>query len=664
MFYGADYYPEHWPEERWEIDANLMHEAHMNIVRMAEFAWSKIEPKEGEYNFEWLDKAINILSKYGIKVVLGTPTAAPPKWLIDKYPDILPVDSNGFVMGFGSRRHYCPNNPHYHEYTTKIVETMAEHYKNNPNVIAWQIDNEFGCHESLCYCDNCLKAFRTWLKDKYGTIENLNNSWGTIFWSQTYNDWNSVISPRRAVTSHNPSLLLDYKRFMSDSFVKYQKLQVDLIKRIIPSATITHNFMGQFNQIDYYNLARDLDFVSWDNYPVMNFRDITFNIKKLSTDVALSHDITRGLKKRNFWVMEQQSGPTGWEEVGRQLRPNEMRLWVYQGIAHGADSIIYFRWRTSTMGTEEYWHGILDHDAIPRRRYEEVKLIGEELKRVEKLVEGSVVNSEVALVRSFDNEWVFEIQPHAHGFRYMEQLKKYYNYFYRRNIQVDIVNPYDDLSKYKLVVAPGLIMLNDRITKSILDYVKNGGVFLTTFRAGAKLWDNRMNSSSLLGPLKDILGIDIEEYGAIPIGEEISIKVGSEIGKASFWYDVVKPITAKALGEYASEYLDGMKFFTVNNYGKGRTYYVGTIPDDKSLQIIMDTVLKDVNLKEVPIEGKEGVEITKRIKDNNAIYFVLNFNNEESLVTLNKPMIDILNGQKIEKNLHIKPFEVKVLIEK
>ncbi|MCW1309718.1 MAG: beta-galactosidase [Candidatus Nanoarchaeia archaeon] len=664
MFYGSDYYPEHWPEERWEIDARLMHEAHMNIVRMAEFAWSKIEPEEGKYDFKWLDKAIDILSKYGIKVVLGTPTAAPPKWLIDKYPDILPIDANGLVMGFGSRRHYCPNNPHYHEYTRKIVRAMAEHYKDNSNVLFWQIDNEFGCHESACYCDNCLSAFRNWLKEKYGTIENLNNSWGTVFWSQTYNDWNSVINPRRTVASHNPSLLLDYERFISDSFVKYQKIQIDVIKEIIPTAKITHNFMGQFNQIDYYNLAKELDFVSWDNYPIINFGDITFKIKKLSANVALSHDITRGLKKKNFWVMEQQSGPTGWEEVGRQLKPGEMRLWVYQSIAHGADAIVYFRWRASTFGTEEYWHGILDHDAVPRRRYDEVKLIGKELKHIEKFIEGSVNNAEVAIIRSFDNEWAFEIQPHKRGFRYMEQLKKYYNYFYERNIQVDIVKPDDDLGKYKLVIAPGLIMVNDRIAKNILDYVKQGGIFLTTFRAGAKRWDNRMNDESLLGPLKEILGIDIDEYGAIPDGEEMAIRVGAENGKASSWYDVVKPDKAKVLGEYSSGYIDGKAVFTVYDFGKGKTYYVGTVPDDKIIQVMMDEVVKDIELKGVPIKGKKGVEIVNRVKEGKNLYFVLNFNDKESIVTCDKPMNDILSDELIEHNVYLKPLEVRLLTER
>jgi len=661
MYYGVDYYPEQWPENEWEKDAQLMSQANINIVRMAEFAWSKIESKEGEFNFEWLDKVINILANYGIKVILGTPTATPPKWLIDKHPDILPIDYNGNKLGFGSRRHYCPNNKTYHEYTIKIVKTIAEHYKDNENVLYWQIDNEFGCHRADCHCDNCLEAFKKWLKSKYITIENLNNAWGTIFWSQTYPAWESIIIPKITLTSHNPSLLLDYKRFMSDSFVKYQKIQIDTIKDIIPNAQITHNFMGLFNQIDYYNLAKDLDFVSWDNYPVPHFGNYSFRIKNTAERVALSHDVMRGLKRKNYWVMEHQSGPTGGEEVGRQLVPGEIRLWTYQSIAHGADSIVYFRWRTASAGSEEYWHGILDHDGIPRRRYEEIKLIGKEVKKIQNIIEGSKVNAEIAILRSFDNEWAFEIQPHKNNFKYINQLNNYYKYFYEKNMSVDIVDPLTNLDKYKLVIAPGLIMLNKQILENISLYLQKGGRFLTTFRAGSKNWENRMNTNSLVGPLKDILGIDIEEYGAIPDGEDFLIKIDDDFGEANTWYDVIKPINAKILGLYDSGYITGKPFFTVNYLQNGKAYYVGTIPEEKMLRKILNVVLEDISIQPYPFKVDQSVEISERIKNGKSFYFILNFNDVESHIIVNRPMIDILNDEIIKDSISIKPLEVKIL---
>ncbi|WP_026486278.1 beta-galactosidase [Caldanaerobius polysaccharolyticus] len=662
MFYGADYYPEHWPEERWETDAHLMKEAGINVVRLAEFAWAKLEPDEGLYDFSWLDKAISILARHGIKVILGTPTAAPPKWLIDKHPEILPVDNDGYVKGFGSRRHYCYNNPVYRQYTKKIVTAMAEHYKSNSNVICWHIDNEFGCHDTtVCYCDNCLEEFRKWLKERYGNINKLNQSWGTVFWSQIYKDWDSVIVPRKAVTSHNPSLLLDYKRFSSDSVVKYQKLQIDILREVTPDKKITHNFMGLFNQIDYYQLAKDLDFISWDNYPINHFSDKS---DQIAANIALSHDVMRGVKKKNFWVMEQQSGPTGWEEMGRQLKPGEMRLWVYQSIAHGADAIVYFRWRACTFGTEEYWHGILDHDGVPRRRYHEVKQIGQELQKIGPLIEGSEIKAEVAIIRSFDNEWAFEIQPHKRGFKYMEQIKKYYKYFYSRNIPVDIISPEDDLSGYKLVLAPGLIMVNEKITDNIKNYVRGGGTFLTTWRAGAKRWDNRMNDQSLLGPLKDLLGIDIEEYSIIPDDENINIIFGDNEGTANVWFDVISPVTAEVLGEYKSDYLAGKAVITVNKYGMGNAYYVGTIPSDGIIKELLDKVTEKCNVSVTEIKGDEGIEIFRRIKGADEFYFVLNFNRKPSTIIIDKPMMDILTGKYINGEITLEPFGIKVLSNK
>ncbi|SHF63757.1 beta-galactosidase [Caldanaerobius fijiensis DSM 17918] len=659
MFYGVDYYPEHWPEDRWEIDAHLMEEAGINVVRLAEFAWAKLEPDEGLYDFSWLDKAISILSRHGIKVVLGTPTAAPPKWLIDKHPEILPVDEDGHVKGFGSRRHYCYNNPVYRQYTKKIVTAMAEHYESNPDVICWHIDNEFGCHDTtVCYCDNCMKEFKEWLKERYGTIDKLNESWGTVFWSQTYKDWDSVIIPRRAVTSHNPSLLLDYKRFSSDSVVKYQKVQIDILREITPDKKITHNFMGLFNQIDYYKLAKDLDFISWDNYPINHFSD---SIDQISSSIALSHDVMRGVKKKNFWVMEQQSGPTGWEEMGRQLKPSEMRLWVYQSIAHGADAIVYFRWRACTFGTEEYWHGILDHDGIPRRRYNEVKQVGHELRKIGAMIEGSEVKAEVAIIRSFDNEWAFEIQPHKRGFRYMEQIKKYYKYFYSRNIPVDIISPEDDLSGYKLVLAPGLIMVNEKITDNIKNYVRDGGTFLTTWRAGAKRWDNRMNDQSLLGPLKELLGIDIEEYSVIPDDESIDVVFGDNKGTANTWYDVISPVTAKVLGEYKADYISGKAVITVNKYGRGNAYYVGTIPSDNIIKVLLDKVTGECGISVAGLKSNEGIEVLRRIKGADEFYFVLNFNRKPSTIIVNKQMVDILTGEYLNGEITLEPFEVRVL---
>lgn len=660
MFYGADYYPEHWSEDRWELDASLMEDAGINIVRLAEFAWAKIEPRENEYDFSWLDKIIEILSNHKIKIILGTPTATPPKWLIDMYPDILQRDEYGHIRGFGSRRHYCYNSLTYVKYVEKIVTVLAEHYKNNNNIIGWQIDNELGCHDTtVCYCDNCKIEFLKWLKEKYGNIDNLNKSWGTIFWSQIYNNWDSVIIPKLSVTSHNPSLLLDYKRFSSDSVIKYLNFQIDILKKITPNKKITTNFMGLFNQIDYYKLAQKLDFVSWDNYPINNF----YNFKEYNSPIitSLSHDVMRGIKNMNFWVMEQQSGATGWEEMSRQLRPNEIKLWVYQSLAHGADAIIYFRWRTCTFGTEEYWHGILDHDGVPRRRYDEVKLIGKELHIIDDIIKDTKVNAKVAIMRSFDNEWAFEIQPHKKGFNYIDQLIKYYRYFYKNNIPVDIINPEDDLTQYKLVLAPGLIMVNEMIFNNIKNYVKNGGDFLTTWRAGAKKWDNRMNDESLLGPFKEILGIDIEEYSVIDDSENVNMSYNGIIGYANTWYDVILPKSARVIGNYDWDYIKSKGAITVNQYGKGTSYYVGTIPSDNIIDALLDDIMLKNNISRMEITADEGVEIYTRENDVDKIYFILNFNSSNSKAVIKNKMYDVIERKECSNEISLNPFGIKIL---
>ncbi|HUX77658.1 MAG TPA: beta-galactosidase, partial [Anaerolineae bacterium] len=403
--FGVDYFPEHWPEDRWPEDARLMAEAGFNVVRLAEFAWAKMEPQEEQYDFDWLDRAIAILASHDIRVVLGTPTASPPPWLMAQSPEFFRVREDGRRVTFGNRREYCPNNPVYHEYTRRIVTHMAKHYANHPAVIGWQIDNELG---GRCYCPICARAFQEWLRDRYGSLDALNQRWGTIFWSHTYTDWDQVPLPLTTGGSPNPGLALDFLRFSSDSYVAVQQMQVEILRDKCPAHFVTHNFMGfGYDQIDYFDMARDLDFVAWDNYP-RGFWDMRADVDP--SQAALSCDTMRGLKRQNVWVMEQQAGPSGWETVSTAPRPGELRLWAYQSIAHGADGIVFFRWRTARFGTEEYWHGLLDHHGRPGRRYEEIKRMGGEIKKAGEQLHGSTVKPSVAMILSYDSRFAFQIQ--------------------------------------------------------------------------------------------------------------------------------------------------------------------------------------------------------------------------------------------------------------
>ncbi|MHA6485041.1 beta-galactosidase [Paenibacillus sp. strain BS8-2] len=646
MEFGACYYPEHWPEERWPEDARMMREAGFTMVRLAEFAWSKFERREGDYDFDWLDRSLEILSSNGIRATLGTPTATPPKWLMDKHPDIYMKDYYGRVRGYGNRRHYCYNNETYHGYVAGIVERMANHFANNKAVAAWQIDNEFGCNETTrCYCENCRDGFRLWLSEKYGNIDALNESWGTVFWSHIYNDFSEVELPGYTVFQlHNPGHALDYRRFASDSVKRFQKLQVDILRKIVPHHAITHNFMGAFNEVDQYELADDLDFVSYDNYPNLHFAkeaDPAF--------AALQHDLTRSLKGKGFWVMEHQSGQPGGNIMFATPKPGELRRWTYQSVAHGANGILYFRWRGCLFGAEQYWHGILNHDGKPGRKYAETKQVGSELARLAPVFDTSIHKAKAAVVRSYDIEWVFDIQPHMLDYSYMKHLTTYYRSLYERHIAVDIVSPDADLSAYSLVVLPNFIMAEQAVANKIDRFVRDGGTVVMDFRAGAKEWNNRMEDLTLPGKFAEMLGISISDYGIIGKGEQTKVRYDGEDEtkySASTWYDVVKAETAEALAVYEGDYYEGSAAVTRHAHGQGAAYYVGTEPDSELLSRIMDRVCEDAGLyTALPIRTGEKTEVVIREGEDNLYYIVINHRDAATTIQIEEELQELLTDR-------------------
>jgi hypothetical protein len=387
-----------------------------------------------------------VLAAHGMQVVLGTPTASPPPWLMAAHPDAFLTRANGHAVTYGNRRNYSPSNEAYRDHTRRIVEAMAERYREHPAVIGWQIDNEFGDR------DYDAPAFRRWLRRRFGTLDVINERWGTAFWSHTYTDWDQIPVPLSTGGVPNPGLALDFYRFCSDAYVDYQRLQIDILRERCPKHFITHNLMGfRYPLIDYFDLAADLDLVSWDNYP-RGFWNIAADVD--SSTMALGHATMRGLKGKPFWVMEAQAGAGGWDIVSVAPKPGEIRLWAYQAIAHGADGIVFFRWRTARHGTEQYWHGLLEHDARPGRRYDEVKAMGQEIRRIGADVAGATVEADVAMVLSYDARFALEIQPNNPGFSYPDQFQALYRALHRRGVAVDVVSPAADLSAYRVVIAP------------------------------------------------------------------------------------------------------------------------------------------------------------------------------------------------------------------
>jgi beta-galactosidase len=665
MFYfGVDYYPEHWPEERWAEDARLMAEAGFNIVRLAEFAWSRMEPEEGMYDFDWLDRAISILASHDIHVVLGTPTASPPPWLMVKSPDLFLVREDGRRATFGNRREYCPNNPVYHDCTRRLVTQMAEHYAGHLSVIGWQIDNEFG---DRCYCSICTRAFQNWLRRRYGSLDELNEKWGTIFWSHVYTDWDQIPPPLATGGSPNPGLALDFFRFSSDSYVAYQRMQVDILREKCPNHSITHNFMGfKYDRINYFDLAQDLDFVSWNNYQRMQW---TMHAMVDPSHGALAADAMHGLKGQNFWVMEQQSGSGGWEIVSVAPRPGELRLWAYQTVAHGADAVIFFRWRTARFGTEQYWHGLLDHDAHPSRRYEEIKRMGAEIRKAGEPIYGSTVKPAVAMVLSYDSRFTFQIQGNNPQFSYPDHFHQFYRALYHRHVPIDIVAPTADLSTYKLVVAPALHVVSDAATENLKGFVEAGGVLVVTQRSGVKDEANAVVNQRLPGLLAELCGVEVEEYDSLSadMHNELEFALPELASRSpapvSTWCDVLKPNGATAVARYTQDYYAGKPAITLNRFGQGQVVYVGALGDARLYETLAGWLLDSVGVQAI-LTAPKGVEVTERWQGDQRLLFVLNHTERRQVVTLDGHYTDLLGGSAaLEGAVTVPPRDVLVLLQ-
>jgi len=663
MYLGVCYYPELWPEERWAKDAVLMREAGLNVARLAEFAWAKLEPEEGTYDFTWLDRVIDLLSQSEISVVLGTPTASPPSWLTHKHPSILPVDQNKMVRNPGSRRHYCANNPIYQDYSRRIVEAMADHYRNISSVIGWQVDNEFGGHNSArCYCDICAQRFREWLMDRYQSLDNLNEAWGTSFWSHTYTAWEQVPLPWKTPGRHNPSLLLDFYRFSSDSVVAYQQLQIDILRRVAPHQFITHNMVAlQFDQIDYCDLARTLDFVSLDIY---DFPGITTPAIR-----AFNHDLMQGLKGKNYWVMEQQCAQDSVRPYNPTLSPGEVRLRSYQDIAHGADGVVYFQWRSARSGPEQYEGGLLTHAGEPTRAYQEIKRVGDDLKSLAAMVEDAKPSAEVGMFFSCENLWALELPPHNQQLTGIDGICSYYiDYYevlYDLNVPVAFLHPEMDLSAYPLIIAPSLILVDDDIASTLCNYVDNGGTLLLTIRSGVKSWNNLVTDKPLPGALRELVGMHITEFDSLtPDSANAVVIVHPELQGNEFpvriWCEIVEPETARVVAKYVHGYYAGKAAITINEYGKGHAVYIGTVGAKELYREVLKWLLIKAGVRSI-LETPPGVEACVRLGGSMALLFLLNYTTQVQRVELDERYADAIANFVVGDTIDLQPREVRVL---
>ncbi|HUY81382.1 MAG TPA: beta-galactosidase [Acidobacteriaceae bacterium] len=673
LLFGVDYYPDQTPERLWEQDAEEMAATGITNVRMAEFAWALMEPEENSYKFDWLLRSIGILHKHGIAVILGTPSAAPPPWLSQKYPEILMVNEHGMTLSPGARRFTCPTNATYRELSVGIATKMAAAAGHAAGVIGWQIDNELTLGSSArCYCKYCRAGFEEWLRGRYGSLANLNEKWGTVFWSNTYSDFSQIPVPLPSGAPPNPGWALDYDRYQTVANVGFLQRQLDVLRKMCPDQFITTNNVGGLvDNIDMRELYRNLDFVAADNYPGFFATQMGNSGHKggsaaegVATAVGFAHDYMRSVKGGEpFMVMEEQTGKAGQPTFSPQPEPGQLRLWSYQAMAHGAMGINYFRWDTARSGAEEYWHGMLRYDRTPSPGFDEIRATIGELKALGEAALHARYKAEIALCYDSDADWALTIQPGQPELKYVSEMMMWHGALAASQAGVDIVDAKQDLSKYKVLCAPTMYIVSRGQAERIRSFVKQGGTFIAGIRLGVKDEYSRIVGTPLPGLLRDVMGCEVYDYEPIyglKRGVGFSGMLAGPKAECQIWADILKPDSAETLATYADGQYVGRAAITLNRYGKGKAIYVGCHLDAPELGRVLLTLLgaAGVQLKH---EAAAGVEITSRESAGQSWTYILNHTGKAQSIRLGGTYRELSGGGPVSGSLELPAYGVKVL---
>ena len=588
-YLGVDYYPEQWGLDLLEEDLNNITELGANLIRIADFAWDRFEPEEGKYDFSFFDRVIETAGRHGLKVMMCVPTATMPAWLHQKYPQVMNVDEKGYAQPYGARRGYCCNSDVYIEKANALAEQLAEHYKDNEIIVAWQVDNEIG-HEGsdLCYCETCHRKFITYLKDRYQDIRELNERWGTSFWTQTYNDFDQIPLPRPAFTAQNPSLRLEWARFRNLSAVNYIKGLVDAVKKHDRKHPVTHDFEGGIINKCFspFDVSKNLDFVSYNNYPVWGGQKAPLS----DSDLAFTVDFARGFRRENFWVTESIMGQQGHNDIGYAPKPDEAKKWALDSLDHGVESLIFFRYRGFTKGAEQFCFGILDADNEKRRKFYETKAFFEQAK------EKPVIypKSDVCIVYDYDSKSSMQIQRQSDVFSYEKECMKFYRQMFKRGLNCDIIDSSVDFSDYKVVILPYMIIMKDEFRQKLKDYVKNGGKAVLTARSSWKDEDNNLVFGKRLPVgLCDLCGCMIEEHESLLQGMSGACEMDGKTGSGFIFEELLKLCGGKQLVSWKDNPFGDYAAAVENVYGKGKCWYLGTSFDEDTLCRLFGRILND-----------------------------------------------------------------------
>ncbi|WP_423067906.1 beta-galactosidase [Devosia sp. CN2-171] len=607
---GVCYYPEHWPVEWWEEDARRMAEAGIKYVRIGEFAWSKLEPTPGELHFDWLVQSMDVLDRHGLKVIVGTPTATPPRWMIDKHPDMLAVDKEGRRRGFGSRRHYDFSHLGYREECARITQLLIDKVGQHPALAGWQTDNEYACHDTvLSYSDAALQGFRAWLAARYGTVEALNEAWGGVFWSMDYNRFDQIELPNLTVTEAAPAHWLDFRRYSSAQVAAFNKVQFDLMKAARPDLPVIHNFMSRSTEFDHYELAETLDVASWDSYPLGHLEGVPEPAEsKLPylrqgdpDNSGLHHDLYRAVGHGRWWIMEQQPGPVNWADYNPDPLPGMARLWAWEAFAHGAEVVSYFRWRQAPFAQEQMHAGLLRPDSKEAPGYFEARQVAEELAQLG--FGGEARKGRVAIVFDYQSEWAWKIQPQAAGFSHQQHVRNCYVPLRKRGVDVDILSPStSDFSGYDLVIIPALFAWNDALRTAIAGF---DGHLLIGPRSGSKTENFAIPAA--LGPdlPQNLLDAKVARIDSTDPRQTVSVKGGGAVGH---WRE--------RLETRAEVVIEDEEDFPVL-VAQGRLNYLAASGDRALMQRIIDRMLDEADVPTLALPA--GVRC--RVRGKWRVYF-------------------------------------------
>ncbi len=646
ILYGGDYNPDQWPERVWDEDVHLMQEAGVNLVSLAIFSWSRLEPSEGKYDFAWLDRIMDKLHAGGIAVDLATATASTPPWMSHQHPEMLPVTIDGVRLWHGARQHYCPSSPVYRSAARRLAEQMAARYAEHPALAMWHVGNEFGCHVAYCYCDVSAEAFRKWLQERHGSIEDLNRAWGTDFWSQRYSNWDEVLPPRRTPTWPNPSQQLDFMRFSSDELLACYEIEREALRERTPDVPITTNFMRFFKPLDYWKWAEREDVVSDDVY--QDPSDPEAGMRS-----AMAGDLMRSLGRGRPWVlMEQTSSRVNWRDVNVAKAPGQMRLWSYQAVARGADGVMFFQWRQSRAGAEKFHSAMVPHGAVTSSPvWKEAKQLGQELRGLDAVC-GSRVRADVAIVLDWESWWALELPSKpSTRVRQESQLEEYYRPLFGANIVCDFARPQDDLSAYKLVVVPNLYLVGDEGAASLTAYVKGGGNVVIGFFSGVVDPFEHIHLGGYPAPFADLLGLRIADWLPLADGEQLEVVFADGAkGRCDLWSELIEPSGAEVLATFAGSRVDKRPAITRHKFGSGSAYYVGTRLEQPLMARLLRTICTEAGV-EPGLDAPAGVEAVRRSFGRRSILFLLNHRPSAVDVPLSQAGTNLVDGSQVHAGL-------------